>query len=220
MKTVPEIYITSESNKRNKMPYLLFKRFCDVVISLAAIIILLPLFIFFSAVIFFYDFHNPFYLQERVGKDGKKFKIIKFRSMYSDAGDFEKYFTKEQLEHFGSEYKIENDPRITFVGRFIRKFSIDELPQLVNVLCGQMSIIGPRPLTEKETYFFGESRDKLLSVRPGITGLWQVSGRNALTYESGKRQECEIRYVDNFGLKTDFKIFLMTFKAVLGGSGQ
>ena len=131
-----------------------------------------------------------------------------------------KYFTEDQLKAFKAEYKVESDPRITPIGRFMRRFSIDEFPQFLNVIVGHMSLIGPRPLTEKETYFFGEDRDELLSVRPGITGLWQVSGRNALTYDSGDRQRCELTYVRDFGFKMDCKVFFMTFGEIFSGSGK
>ncbi len=213
------VEITTAKKTSFNRGYLMFKRIMDILISVAAVAVLSPILLLFALIIFFTDFHNPFYLQERIGKNGKPFKIIKFRSMRYDAEDLEKYFTAEQMEKFIAEYKIENDPRITAIGRFIRKFSIDELPQLLNVIFGQMSLVGPRPLTLEETYFFGEERDTLLSAKPGITGLWQVSGRNALTYESGKRQACEIEYVRNFGFKMDVIVFFKTFKAVFGGSG-
>ncbi|MBR6917662.1 MAG: sugar transferase, partial [Clostridia bacterium] len=160
------------------------------------------------------------YRQTRIGKDGKPFVLIKFRTMRRDAHDFKKYFTEEQLKLYNSEYKLENDPRITPMGKFLRRFSIDEFPQFINVIKGEMSIIGPRPLTNEETYFFGENRDLLLSVRPGITGLWQVSGRNLLTYESGDRQRCELTYVENFGFKMDMKVFFKTFAEIFSGKGR
>lgn len=210
-----------ESPKRNKNRiYRAVKRLFDIFLSVLLLVLLSPFFLLFTAIIFLYDLHNPFYMQERVGRYGKKFRIIKFRSMRKDAEDFDKYFSEDQKSHFENEYKIDDDPRITPVGRFIRKFSIDELPQLLNVLSGKMSMIGPRPLTEKETYFFGEDRELLLSVTPGITGLWQVSGRNALTYESGERQKCELTYVRSFGFKMDLKVFCKTFAVILGGSGK
>ncbi len=200
--------------------YRAVKRVFDVFFSTLLVIILLPLFIVFSLIIFFTDLHSPIFIQKRVGKGGEHFKLIKFRTMKHDAEDFEKYFTEEQLELYNSEYKIEDDPRITGIGRFLRRFSIDELPQFFNVIAGQMSLIGPRPLTDEETYFYGENRDLLLSVRPGITGLWQVSGRNALTYESGERQKCELEYVENFGFKMDLKVFFKTFKEIFSGGGR
>ncbi len=211
--------------KVNKTPaekpmYRAAKFVVDFILSLLVIVVFSPVFIVFYIIIFMTDFHNPIFTQTRVGKDGKEFKLIKFRTMKHDAENFTKYFTPEQMERYKAEYKLESDPRVTPVGRFLRRFSIDELPQFLNVIAGQMSIIGPRPLTEKETYFFGEERGELLTVRPGITGLWQVSGRNALTYESGDRQRCELTYVRNFGFKMDCKIFFKTFKEIFSGKGK
>lgn len=204
----------------NNTFYRIIKRIFDIVVSSVLIIVLFPFFIFFILAIFFTDFHNPFYTQTRIGHRGKEFKIIKFRSMKYDAHDLEKYLTEEQLEIFRNEYKLEDDPRITKIGKFIRKFSIDEFPQFFNVFAGSMSMIGPRPLTLEETYFFKEDRNLLLSVKPGITGLWQVSGRNALTYESGDRQKCEITYVKNASVSFDIKILFKTFRAVFSGDGK
>lgn len=203
-----------------KPVYKAVKRLFDVLFSILLLIVLFPLFIVFFLIIFLTDFHSPIFRQTRVGKNGKEFKLIKFRTMKHDASDFTKYFTEEQLKLYHSEYKLENDPRVTCIGRFMRRFSIDELPQFLNVIAGHMSLIGPRPLTQKETTFFGPDREALLTVRPGITGLWQVSGRNALTYESGGRQKCEIRYIDEFGFKMDFKIFLKTFREIFSGGGK
>ena len=204
----------------NKPVYRAIKRTMDLLLSTILLVVFLPLFIVFFLIVFFTDFHNPIFKQMRIGKDGKEFKLIKFRTMKHDAADFEKYFTEDQLKLYHAEYKLEDDPRVTGIGRFMRRFSIDELPQLINVIIGQMSLIGPRPLTLKETMFFGEDREALLTVRPGITGLWQVSGRNALTYESGDRQKCEMRYIDGFGFKMDLKIFFKTFKEIFSGSGK
>lgn len=200
--------------------YRAVKRFLDFFFSIVISIVFSPLFIIFYIIIFFTDFHNPIFRQTRVGKGGREFKLIKFRTMKHDAENFSKYFTEEQMKIYKSEYKLERDPRITPIGRFLRRFSIDELPQFLNVIAGHMSIVGPRPLTEKETYFFGDDRDELLSVRPGITGLWQVSGRNALTYDSGDRQRCELTYVRNFGFRMDCKVFFKTFGEIFSGSGK
>ena len=203
-----------------KPVYRAIKGVLDLLLSTLLFVVFLPLFIIFFLIIFFTDFHSPIFRQTRIGKNGKEFKLIKFRTMKYDASDFEKYFTKDQLKLYHAEYKLEDDPRITGIGKFMRRFSIDELPQFLNVIAGHMSLIGPRPLTQKETMFFGEDREALLSVKPGITGLWQVSGRNALTYESGERQRCELRYINGFGFKMDFKIFLKTFKEIFSGSGK
>ncbi len=200
--------------------YRAVKRILDFFFSVVILAAFSPLFILFYIIIFLTDFHDPIFTQTRVGKDGRKFRLVKFRTMKHDAENFTKYFTEEQMKQYKSEYKLESDPRITPIGRFLRRFSIDELPQFLNVIAGSMSIIGPRPLTEKETYFFEEDRDELLSVRPGITGLWQVSGRNALTYDSGDRQRCEMTYVRNFGFRMDCKVFFKTFGEIFSGSGK
>ena len=209
-----------EKKKAGSTLYRAVKRILDFFLSVFLLAALSPLFIIFYIAIFFTDFHDPIFTQTRIGKDGRGFKLIKFRTMKHDAENFTKYFTEEQLKAFKAEYKVDRDPRITPIGRFLRRFSIDELPQFLNVIAGHMSIIGPRPLTEKETYFFGDDRDELLSVRPGITGLWQVSGRNALTYDSGDRQRCELTYVRNFGFKMDCKVFFKTFGEIFSGSGK
>ena len=203
-----------------KPVYNVIKRILDLILSVVFFVVLLPVFIVFSIIIFVCDGYCPLYFQKRIGRYGKTFTLIKFRTMKHDAHDFEKYMSEEQLRLYNSEYKLEDDPRITAFGRFLRRFSLDELPQLWNVIVGQMSLVGPRPLTEEETYLFGDRRDLLLSVRPGITGLWQVSGRNDLTYESGARQRCEIEYVEHFGVAMDLKVFVKTFKEVFSGSGK
>ncbi|MBQ7714941.1 MAG: sugar transferase [Clostridia bacterium] len=220
MKPVSEKETKLNKAAGGKKAYGAVKRVLDVIISLVALLVFLPLFIIILLAVFFTDFHNPIYCQKRVGKGGREFSLIKFRTMRHDADDFEKYMTPDQLKLYHSEYKLEDDPRITKLGKLLRSFSVDELPQFFNVIAGQMSLIGPRPIVEKETHYYNEKRDLLLSVRPGITGLWQVSGRNDLTYESGDRQRCELEYVENFGFGMDFKIFLKTFKEIFSGRGN
>lgn len=158
------------------------------------------------------------YAQERVGKGGKTIKILKLRSMVADAGDVQKYLSPEQLYQWEIERKVDDDPRITRVGQFIRKCSIDEVPQFLNVLNGDLSVIGPRPITrdELEQHFSDEEKAELLSVRPGITGLWQATDRNAATFESGLRQKIELRYVRNRCFRMDWKCFTGTFSAMFG----
>lgn len=159
---------------------------------------------------------SPIYTQIRVGKNGKPFRIYKFRSMVNDADDVEKYFTAEQLEAWKRERKVDNDPRITKLGRAIRKTSIDELPQFLNVFLGQISIIGPRPITYDELKHFGDDAALLCSVPGGITGLWQASRRNEATFESGERQKIELRYVKEASLALDAKCFFGTFGVMFG----
>lgn len=163
---------------------------------------------------------SPIYSSERIGRGGKPFKVYKFRSMVADSDNLEKYFTPEQLELWHLEHKVEDDPRITKLGRFLRSSSIDEFPQFINVLLGQISVIGPRVITAEEVGYFGKDRDCLLSVPPGITGLWQTSERNKATFESGARQELELFYARNCSLKTDAEIFLKTFKTMIEGTGK
>jgi len=117
------------------------------------------------------------------------------------------------------EYKLQNDPRVTKIGRLLRKSSIDEFPQLINVIKGDMHFVGPRPLVEEETYLYGENREKLLSVKPGLTGYWQAYARNAVGYGNGKRQEMELFYVENRSFWMDIKIILATVVRVLRGEG-
>ena len=161
---------------------------------------------------------NPLYAQERVGKGGKTIKILKLRSMVADAGNVQKYLSPEQLHQWEVERKVDGDPRITKVGQFIRKCSIDEMPQFLNVLNGDLSVIGPRPITrdELEQHFSDEEKAELLSVQPGITGLWQATDRNAATYESGLRQKIELHYVRNRCFRMDLKCFTGTFGAMFG----
>ena len=159
--------------------------------------------------------------QRRIGKDGREIRIWKFRSMFSDAHDHpERYLDEAQMAQWAREQKVSGDPRITRIGRFIRKTSLDEVPQFLNVLMGDMSVIGPRPVTLEETYEFGDDRDEALSVRPGITGWWQVTDRNDATWANGRRQELELWYVRNMGLATDARVFLETFGAMFGGTGR
>lgn len=162
---------------------------------------------------------SPFFRQRRIGKGGAPIYIWKLRSMYIDAhSDPGKYFTPEQMAQWEREQKVDGDPRITRVGRFLRNTSLDELPQFINVFTGELSVIGPRPVTLEETYEFGSARDEFLSVKPGITGWWQVTERNAATWANGDRQMLELFYVRHASFALDFRIFARTFKAM--GRGQ
>lgn len=145
-------------------------------------------------------------------------RVLKLRSMVADANDVRKYLNPEQLHQWEVERKVDDDPRITKVGQFIRKCSIDEVPQFLNVLKGDLSVIGPRPITrdELDQHFTEEEKDELLSVAPGITGLWQATDRNAATFESGLRQKIELHYVRNRCFRTDWKCFTGTFGAMFG----
>lgn len=165
---------------------------------------------------------TPIYSDKRVGKNGKTIKVLKFRSMYKDADDNpRKYLNDEQYEQFIKERKVDNDPRITKFGKIIRKTSIDELPQLFNILGGSMSVVGNRPITtqELEANYKEEQQKIFLSARPGLTGWWQVSGRNNVEYYNGERQKLELEYYEKRSIGFDIKIMFKTIPAVLKHKG-
>lgn len=200
------------------LPYRVIKRAFDILfLSVVIVVGAIPIALVCVA-IRIESKGSPFYLQERMGKQGKVIRILKLRSMYSDADNVRKYLSKEQLLQWQTERKVDDDPRITRIGKFIRSTSIDEIPQFLNVLVGNLSVIGPRPITrdELDQHFSQEQRKRLLSVRPGITGLWQVGERNGATFESGRRQKIELSYVARAGLRMDGRIFWATFGAMFG----
>jgi lipopolysaccharide/colanic/teichoic acid biosynthesis glycosyltransferase len=157
-----------------------------------------------------------FFRQERVGIYGRPFNMLKFRSMVVNAEAL-KETLQAQNEQTGPVFKIRNDPRITAIGRFIRKYSIDELPQLINVLRGDMSIVGPRPPVPKEVAQYEGWQRRRLSVRPGLTCIWQVSGRNQISFQEW--MYLDMRYIDHWSLSEDFSLILKTVPVVLTGSG-
>jgi len=195
------------------------RRTLDVSLAVAALVATSPVFV--AVVVASLFTPGPaFFSQERVGKQGKIFLCYKFRSMHTDAAErLQELLTTD--EHFRSSWrndqKVQQDPRITGLGRILRKTSLDELPQLINVLKGDMSVVGPRPVVPEETVRYGEVMPTVLSVRPGITGLWQVSGRNNLPYP--ERVQLDLRYVEEQSLMLDAKILAKTFTSVAGGNG-
>lgn len=199
--------------------YLIIKRLIDIVLSGIGIVILSPVLLLLAVLVIANDGGSPIYKHTRIGYKGKKIHILKFRSMRRDAGDLKKLLTPEQLEQYEREFKIDDDPRITSVGEFLRKTSLDELPQMINIFIGDLSIIGPRPIVEKETEVYGRDIAKFVSVKPGLTGYWQAYARNNATYESGERQAMEMYYVDNRSLWLDIKIFFKTIVSVLKREG-
>ncbi|MCM1467217.1 MAG: sugar transferase [Alistipes sp.] len=209
----------AEQTSQDRIGYELGKRVLDVAIAAAGIIFLSPLFLVISVIIICQDGHFPIYVQERVGKNGRTFKLYKFRSMTAEEKPLEELLTAEELECYRREYKLENDPRVTKFGKFIRKISVDELPQLFNIVKGDLSFIGPRPVTYEETLFYGRDRDEFLSVKPGLTGYWQAYARNNADYASGRRQAMELYYVRNRGAWLDLKVFFKTFEAVWRKTG-
>ncbi len=214
-------YNRSLWTKRPNILYLAFKRLFDILVSLFAVVILSPVYLILSVLIISDDGGKPFYSHMRIGRDGKRFALYKFRSMRMDAGNLEDLLTPEQLEQYRKEFKIDEDPRITPIGNFIRKTSLDELPQFFNILFGDMSLIGPRPLVENEVLekYTEEERAKLLSAVPGVTGYWQAYARNNATYETGERQKMEMYYIEHQSLWLDIKIFFKTFVSVIQKEG-
>ncbi len=203
-----------------------FKNFCykaikftfDKLVAFFGIVILSPLFLLISLIILFSQGGEVFFGHNRVGQYGKAIKLSKFRTMRED-NDI-RLLPASQRREYKKEYKIKKDPRVFPLGNFFRKTSLDELPNLFQVLTGKISIVGPRPLLREEAIDkYGEDVYKLLSIKPGITGWWAVNGRNKSTYQSGKRQELELYYVDNCSLWLDFKIILLTLKKILQKDG-
>jgi len=192
------------------------KEIIDIVLGTIGLILFSPLFIII-AILIKLDSEGPiFYKHLRVGRYGKPFYLWKFRTMYKDADKIlDKY--PELKKEFEKEFKLKNDPRVTRIGKFLRKFSLDEIPQIFNILKGEMSIVGPRPVTFKELEKYGEYKDEVLRVKPGLTGLWQVSGRSDLDY--ARRIALDLYYIQNWSLLLDIKIILKTIPAVFLGKG-
>lgn len=193
------------------------KRFFDIIVSSLLIILLIPFFLIIIAFIKLDSAGPIFFIKERVGKKGKSFKMIKFRSMIQDADKKKEKLIVNSHRQDGPFFKIKNDPRITKFGKFLRRFSIDELPQLFNVLMGDMSLTGPRPHFSNEIEEFTASQKRILRVRPGITGLSQVSGRSDLPFK--KEIELDLFFIQNWSFLLEVKILFKTFWVVLCGKG-
>jgi len=211
-----EAFITHSTENMEGWPVIM-KRDLDFTLSLFLLIILSPFFLIISLLIKITSPGPIFFVQERVGLNKHRFRLFKFRTMVQGA---EKMIT--DLERFnevsGPVFKIKNDPRLTKVGKFLRKTSIDELPQVINVLKGDMSLVGPRPLPVRDYNGFDEDwHRRRFSVRPGITCLWQVNGRSNISFD--KWMKLDMEYIDQWSLWLDFKILIMTIPAVLRGSG-
>jgi exopolysaccharide biosynthesis polyprenyl glycosylphosphotransferase len=192
------------------------KRLFDIVTAVVALWLLLPLFAVVVAAIRLTSRGPIFFKQVRVGLHGKPFHMLKFRSMVVDAEALQARLAA-QNEMTGPVFKMKHDPRITRVGRFIRKYSIDELPQLVNVLRGDMSLVGPRPPLPSEVARYQAWQRRRLSVRPGLTCIWQVSGRNQISFEEW--MYLDMRYIDNWSLSQDLQLIFRTVPVVLTGRG-
>ena len=197
--------------------YDILKRFIDIIIGTIGLIVCIPIFIIIGIAIKIDSKGPVFFKHKRIGKHGKKLEIYKFRTMIENAEEAMKNFTEEQKKEFAENFKLENDPRVTRVGKILRKTSLDELPQIINILKGEMSIIGPRPVVKSELEKYGSNQDKFLSVAPGLTGYWAANGRSDVSYE--ERMALELYYVNNRSLILDMKIFFKTIWSVLKGRG-
>jgi len=192
------------------------KRFGDVVFSLAVISLGAPIFILLAVLVKLSSPGPIFYVQQRVGRDYRHFGCIKFRTMRADADDVLSNLlvnSASMRAEFERDFKIRKDPRITPIGRFLRRSSLDELPQFLNVLRGEMSVVGPRPIVDKELERYGKFMDEIAAVRPGLTGLWQVSGRNNLSY--AQRVRLDLAYARGRSFVLDLAIILRTFGVLL-----
>lgn len=208
---------------KNKPVYSFVKRVADVLLSTAALVVLAPVMAVVAVAIYVDDPHaGPIFVQERVGRNGRKFKILKFRSMVYNAEELKKellakgYTMKESGD---PTYKLENDPRITRMGVFIRKTSIDELPQLINIIKGDMGIVGPRPLVTKEVEQFDDFSMQRHLVRPGLTCYWQsTKDRDKVPFADWMKMD--VKYIQNCNVWEDIKIICRTFKVVLTANGN
>ena len=212
---------TKSFYKVKRVIYLSTKRLFDFCVSLIGLLFLFPVTVFVKiAYLLSGDTHSIVFVQKRIGKNGKEFDLYKFRTMVPNADEilFEALAKDEKLrEEYSMNKKLKNDPRITKVGKMIRKFSIDELPQMVNIFFGEMSLIGNRPYLPREKRDMGDYYEDIIKTRPGLTGWWQVSGRNNVTFL--QRLKLEQYYSTHSGFKIDIKIFFKTFKVVLFGKG-
>lgn len=217
MQNIKEIKLNSKISNKSFLVYNFFKRSFDIISASIGILFLLPLFIVL-AILVKLDSKGPiFFSHKRIGKNGKIIGIYKFRSMVSNSEEIFKNFTEEQKKEFEKNFKLDDDPRITKIGGFLRKTSLDELPQLLNIIKGDMSVVGPRPIVRAEIEKYGVCADKLFSVKPGLTGFWQANGRSDTTYE--ERVQMDMYYIDNRSFLLDIRIILKTVISVIRKEG-
>ena len=215
-----DVLESKEKSALSKVCYQFTKRSFDIVCSLLGCLVLLPIALVVKVMYMISgDFNSIFYTQKRIGKDGKEFNFYKFRTMVPNADEVLKKLLKQKKykKQWESHHKINNDPRITKIGKILRKTSLDELPQLINVLKSDMSLIGPRPLVPGELDEHKGNHKIYESVKPGITGWWASHGRSALTYQ--ERLKLEYYYVQNQSLTLDIKCVFATVMAVLKKTG-
>lgn len=203
-------------NIANQNRYEKIKRFFDICLSTAALVVLSPLLLVIAILIYLEDKGPVIYSQTRIGKDGRAFKLYKFRSMCVDADEKLKDLQKLN-ERDGPVFKIRDDPRVTKIGKFIRKTCIDELPQLVNIIKGDMSIVGPRPPLPNEVEQYNSYQKQRLLVVPGLTCYWQIQKGEETTFDEWV--ELDLKYIKERSILLDFRLILLTFKVILSGKG-
>ncbi|WP_373561649.1 sugar transferase [Bacillus sp. AFS073361] len=215
-KTNQKYAVLKSKDTKSEFIYLFTKRLIDIIGALCALVILFPTFLLIIVLIKLEDPTGPaIFKQKRVGHNGRVFYIYKFRSMVIDAENKLKANRELYKKYLNNNYKLEphEDPRITKIGGFLRKTSLDEIPQFINILKGEMSLVGPRPVVQEELREYGEKTGEFLSVKPGATGFWQISGRSDVGYP--ERVDLELFYVYNKSLFFDIKILIMTIVNVL-----
>ena len=197
------------------------KRSFDVSSALLAILILSPIFLMIMAMVKFSDRGPAFYGHRRVGHNGRMFHCLKFRTMVMDGDEVLRQYlaaNPEAAEEWKATRKLKNDPRVTAIGNVLRKLSLDELPQLINIIRGEMSVVGPRPVVDEELNYYESAASYYLSTRPGLTGLWQISGRNDVSYK--ERVDFDTQYVRNWSMMQDVSIIVKTIPAVCMSRGS
>lgn len=200
----------------DRIGYQRCKRVFDVAASLSALALIWPLMLLIALLVRLQDGGRALYAQERLGRGGRKFRMWKFRSMVPDADRIAQTLTDDQKAQYNAEFKIDNDPRVTRLGAFLRRTSLDELPQLWNILRGEMSLVGPRPIVSEEVRCYTQEQLALFhSVPPGLTGYWQTCAEERDTYTTGRRQQMELHYAAHADFGTDLKLIFKTFRAVI-----
>lgn len=218
MQNIDKLNLDSKvDNTRSYTMYNCIKRIFDIVSASLALIVFSPILLVVTIWVKLDSKGPAFFAHKRLGKDKKNFGIYKFRSMVVNAKEVFDNFTPEQKAEFEKNFKLDDDPRITKAGDFLRKTSLDELPQLINIIKGEMSVVGPRPIIDKEVEKYGKFADKLFSVKPGLTGYWQANGRSDTSYE--ERVQMDMYYIDNRSFWLDIKIIFKTVISVIKKEG-
>jgi len=214
-----EMYAEISTKLSSKRSYLVIKRLKDFIGALCGLIVFSPILLLIALLIKIEDPKGKVVFgHKRLGESGGEFSCLKFRSMFSNAEEMKANFTEAQKKEFEETYKLKDDPRITKVGRFIRRTSLDELPQFVNILRGEMSIVGPRPIVKEELKYYKGYEEYYFACRPGLTGLWQTSGRSNTSYE--ERVAFDIEYAQSRRTGLDIKIIFATIAIVLKREGS